>query len=90
MEPQSGIIFCQKPAGRPPDHLNVLPEGKAPDISNITGFVLVRPHPSGYIVKTPTQPTLHTTIHPPPTQTQCRQYLSCYWPDFYQTLKVGS
>ena len=27
---------------------------------------------------------------PPPTQTQCLQYLSCYWPDFDQTLKVGS
>ena len=30
--------------------------------------------------------------HPPPptTQTQCQQYLSCYWPDFNQTLKLGS
>ena len=27
---------------------------------------------------------------PPPTQTQCRQYLSCYLPDFDQTLKVYS
>ena len=27
---------------------------------------------------------------PPPTQTQCQQYLSCYWPDLDETLKVGS
>ena len=27
---------------------------------------------------------------PPPTQTQYQQYLSCYWPDFDETLKVGS
>ena len=33
-----------------------------------------------------TPPT--TTHHPP--QTQCRQYLSCYWPDFDETLKVAS
>ena len=26
----------------------------------------------------------------PTTQTQCQQYLSCYWPDFDETLKVGS
>ena len=31
--------------------------------------------------------TLHTH-HPPGTQ--CRQYLSCYWSDFDQTLKVSS
>ena len=30
----------------------------------------------------------HPTPHP--TQTQCQQYLSCYWPDFDETLKVGS
>ena len=30
--------------------------------------------------------TLH---HHPPPGTQCHQYLSCYWPDFEQTLKVG-
>ena len=30
-----------------------------------------------------------TTHHHPPPQTQCRQYLSCYLPDFDQTLKVG-
>ena len=36
-----------------------------------------------------TKMTLHT---PPthPTQTQCQQYISCYLPDFYETLKVGS
>ena len=28
--------------------------------------------------------------HPPPTETQCQQYLSCYGPDFDETLKVGS
>ena len=28
--------------------------------------------------------------HHPPQQTQCQQYLSCYWPDFDQTLKIGS
>ena len=33
--------------------------------------------------------TVHTTHHHP-TQTQCQQYLSCYWPDFDQTLKVES
>ena len=31
--------------------------------------------------------TLHTT---PPTETQCYHYLSCYWPDFDETFKVGS
>ena len=37
--------------------------------------------------------TLHTTPpHPPSliTQTQCYQYLSCYWPDFDETLYIGS
>ena len=32
------------------------------------------------------------TLHhhpPPPPGTQCQQYLSCYLPDFDQTLKVG-
>ena len=29
------------------------------------------------------------TVHHP-RQTQCRQYLSCYWPNFDQTLNVGS
>ena len=39
---------------------------------------------------------LHTTHHHPPptttttTQTLRQQYLSCYWPDFYLTLNVGS
>ena len=56
------------------------------------------------IVKTPTQPQLNLTQpnpswvlpenelgHPPPPPgNQCRQYLSCYLPDFYQTFKVGS
>ena len=28
--------------------------------------------------------------HPPPPQTQCHQYLSCFCPNFNQTLKVGS
>ena len=31
----------------------------------------------------PTPPTTH------PTQTQYQQYLSCYWPYFNQTLKLG-
>ena len=26
----------------------------------------------------------------PPTEIQCQQYLSCYWPDFDETLNVGS
>ena len=53
-----------------------------------------------YKVSTKTVPTfvcwtfrrITFKIPPPPltTQTQCRQYLSCYWPDFDQTLKVGS
>ena len=37
-----------------------------------------------------TQPKVgidNTTHHPP--QTQCQQYLSCYLPDFDQTLIVG-
>ena len=36
--------------------------------------------------------TLHTTLPapPPPTETQCQQYLSCYWPDFDETLNEGS
>ena len=45
--------------------------------------------------------TLHLHNHPPPppqpptqppttTQTLCQQYLSCYQPDFDETLKVGS
>ena len=39
------------------------------------------------IVTNPTQPQLNTKMtlilhhHPPPTQTQCQHYLSCYWPD---------
>ena len=32
----------------------------------------------------------HPPPPPPPTQTQSQQYLSCYRPDFDQTLKVGS
>ena len=29
--------------------------------------------------------------HPiPSTETQCQQYLSCYWLDFDETFKVGS
>ena len=28
--------------------------------------------------------------HPTTTETQCQQYLSCYWLDFDETLKVGS
>ena len=32
-----------------------------------------------------------TLVHQPPptTQTQCQQYLSCYWSDFDQILKIG-
>ena len=40
-----------------------------------------------------TRKWLYTTTHHhhhPPTQTQSQQYLSCYWPDFDETLKVGS
>ena len=40
MEPRSGIIFCQKPAGRPPDRVNILPEGKTPQVSNSTWCLL--------------------------------------------------
>ena len=44
MEPRSGIIFCQKPAGRPadrpPDRVNILPEGKTPHVSNSTWWLL--------------------------------------------------
>ena len=33
-------------------------------------------------------------FNPPPTttttETQCQQYLSCYWPNFNQTLNLGS
>ena len=32
-----------------------------------------------------------TLVHPPPpTQTQCQQYVSCNWADFNQSLKLGS
>ena len=53
------------------------------------------------IVKSPTYPqhngwvlrenefAYHPT-HPPPTQTQCHQYLSCYWSNFDENLKVAS
>ena len=34
--------------------------------------------------------TLQTPPTQPTTQTQHQQYLSCYWPDFDETLKVGS
>ena len=34
--------------------------------------------------------TVQATPPPHPTQTQCHQYLSCYWSDFDETLKVGS
>ena len=27
--------------------------------------------------------------HHHPLQTQCHRYLSCYWPDFNQALKLG-
>merc|ERR1712208_30106 len=39
-----------------------------------------------------TKITRHTTTthHNPPPKTQCRQYLSCYLPDFNKTLKLGS
>ena len=54
------------------------------------------------IVTTPTQPQLNSKVGfdtkmtldhhhpPPPPQTQFWQYLSCYWPDFDETLKVDS
>ena len=54
---------------------------------------------SKLIVTSPTQPQLNSKVgfdtkmtleHHPPTQTQCQQYLSCYWPNVNQTLKVGS
>ena len=32
----------------------------------------------------------HHPPPPPPPQTQCRQYLSCYLPDFDETLRVAS
>ena len=32
----------------------------------------------------------HPPTPPPPPQTQCRQYLSCYLPDFDETLRVAS
>ena len=37
-------------------------------------------------------PPPNTSLDPPltTTETQCQQYLSCYWPNFYETLKVGS
>ena len=44
------------------------------------------------------QPNLNTRLgltikwhhhHHHPTETQYQQYLSCYWPDFHETLKVG-
>ena len=34
-----------------------------------------------------TKMTLH---HHPPPQTQCRKYISCYWPDIDETLKAAS
>ena len=37
-----------------------------------------------------TKMTVQTTPLPHPTETQCQQYLNCYWPDFDQTLKVDS
>ena len=61
-------------------------------------FVLLQ---QDQIVTTQTQSQLNSTKHkkscvwhenyftPPPPQTQCKQYLSCSWPNFYQTLKVG-
>ena len=36
------------------------------------------------------QKWLGTPPPPPPLKTQCRQYLSCYWHGFDQTLKVDS
>ena len=32
---------------------------------------------------------LNRPHHPPTRQTQCKLYLSCYWPDFHKTSKVG-
>ena len=37
-----------------------------------------------------TKMTLHHHHPPPPPQTQCRQYLSYYGPNFDETLKVAS
>ena len=65
-------------------------------MSTDTNYKLTKPH----LTHNSTQPyitlvgwdmkmTLH--IHQPTTtQTQCQQYLSCYWPNFDKNLKVGS
>ena len=37
-----------------------------------------------------TQKWLCKPPHHPPTETQCQQFLFCYWPDFDETLNVGS
>ena len=56
--------------------------------------VLSKPQPYLNLTSTQrlgfTRKWLYNHHHHPPTQTQCQQYLSCDWPDFDETLKVGS
>ena len=55
------------------------PTQRQPNLNVVGGWTrkwLCKPHPT---------PPPH-----PPTQTQCQQYLCCYWPDFDQTLKISA
>ena len=49
--------------------------------------ILSKPQPDH---KSPIGIYVNMTLQPPPTQTQCQKYLSCYWPNFNETLNVGS
>ena len=48
-----------------------------------------QPQPNKPLAGLDLRMTLHTPPHHP-TQTQYQQYFSSYWPDFDETLKVGS
>ena len=62
-------------------------------VTKLNDSVLVENCSAWPRLKLTTKIGLHTTHHhPPPTTTQTlrQQYLSCYWPDFDQTLNEGS
>ena len=59
------------------------------------GWKLSKPQPNLNLTSTQRLGfTQKMTLQPPPppptTQTQSQQYLSCYWPDYDETLMVGS
>ena len=65
-------------------------------LSNFHGIELSSPNIASSAQLSKPQHNLNTRLGltikwlcTPTTETQCQQYLSCYWPDFDETLKVG-